>query len=191
VAQASPVRRKSGANRPVARAGARARGTKARTKARARARARDEGEGEGRIQLHALLCYHECETEPEPVYAGACKEESACQPGSIEERYKVIIRRGRLRRPAPRLSITKVIAEGAKPRLDYAALARWVSRRCPECPRDPCIPLANLRIRANDDDTRWKTDVDISVRPICYSNDLLFQLILGLLAEQPDQRTSE
>jgi hypothetical protein len=91
----------------------------------------------------------------------------------------------------PQLRIPGVIGDSACAELDYAALVRWVSQRCPPCPRDPCIPLANLRLQCGDDEAGQGPAVDITVRPICFANDLLFQLVLGLIAEPRDYRTEK
>jgi len=42
--------------------------------------------------------------------------------------------------------------------------------------------LANIRLRHSGDS--WKPEVDIYVRPIVYTNRLLFNLIVSLLKEQ-------
>jgi hypothetical protein len=41
-------------------------------------------------------------------------------------------------------------------------------------PCDPCLPLANVRLAKADGSS--PADVDITIRPIVYTNDLLFEL---------------
>ena len=55
---------------------------------------------------------------------------------------------------------------------------------------DGCIPLANVRLpRGNRCESE---DIDISVRPIVYTNDLLFELIVGVMNEwQPRPRAGK
>jgi hypothetical protein len=133
--------------------------------------------------LHVVLCYHECVAEPTAVLAGDCRDEEPCQPGLIRERYTIDIRPGCLRPRHPRLSMPDVISDG---RLDYEALVKAVSEPCPK-PHDPCIPLANLFLDFEPKTGRCtcRREVDLTVRPIVYTNDLLLQLILAAVVEAP------
>ena len=92
-------------------------------------------------------------------------------------------RAGCLRIRHPKLSIPDVISGG---RLDYEALVKAVSEPCP-CPDDPCIPLANLFLDFDSKTGRChcRREVDLAVRPIVYTNDLLLQLILAAVVEAP------
>lgn len=144
-------------------------------------------EPEEECWVHVLLCYHECLAEPALVMAGDCCHQEPCEPGVIRERYKVLFRPGKLDCPWPELVIPDVVSSDG--RIDYSTLARWVSNECPRCPEDPCIPLANLRLVKEGDRHRCHPgDIDISVRPIVYSNELLFQLLLSSLIEAPRYR---
>lgn len=138
---------------------------------------------EERKGLHVILCYHECVAEPTAVLAGDCRDEQPCQPGLIRERYIIDFGPGCLRVRRPKLSIPDVISDG---RLDYEALVKAVSEPCP-CPEDPCIPLANLFLDFDPKTGRChcRREVDLAVRPIVYTNDLLLQLILAAEAEAP------
>ena len=60
-----------------------------------------------------------------------------------------------------------------------AALVERVTRGCPALPADVCIPLGNIRLPSGEDPPK-ASDIDISPRPIVYSNDLLFDLFLAL-----------
>jgi hypothetical protein len=51
-------------------------------------------------------------------------------------------------------------------------------------PNDVCIPLANIRLPEGEDPLQV-SDIDISPRPIVYSNDLLFDILLTLAGETP------
>jgi hypothetical protein len=130
---------------------------------------------------HVVICYHECAARPEPVMAPSCEGETACAPGRVEERYKIEVRPGR----APHIgceSRSPDFVQGG--RINYPALATWITQNCPSTGGDVCIPLANIRLRGEG---CGKEDVDITIRPIVYTNDLLWDLICGLLneAEQP------
>lgn len=146
----------------------------------------DENVHDREAHVHVVLCYHECLAEPMPVHAGDCCAEDPCQPGVIREQYKIEFRPGYL--PAGcGLRIEDVIKE-CPPDYEslHAALARIVSDHCECCPEDACIPLANICVHMDDDQGRRCRcgHIDITVRPIVYNNDLLFQLLLSMLYEE-------
>jgi hypothetical protein len=131
--------------------------------------------------VHLVACYHECESDPTPVMTAECDE--PCAPGAVRERYKIWVREGCA--PPVRLEcrIPDLTSDG---QLDYGAIARWVTKCCPSPPDDPCIPLANIRLRGDHDKCHCtQEDIDISIRPIVYSNDLLFDLLICLLSDTP------
>lgn len=149
-----------------------------------RRRRRDRGD----VGIHVVLCYHECTAEPTPVLAGDCRDEEPCQPGLIRERYSLEIRPGCLPPRRPRLSIPDVISPDG--RVDYEALVAEVSKPCP-CPDDCCIPLANLHVDRDPHSGECHREIDLSIRPIVFTNDLLFQLILSAVSEPPSYRSEK
>jgi hypothetical protein len=133
------------------------------------------------IDLHVLLCYHECTAVPTPVLAGDCRDEEPCQPGLIRERYTIEFRPGCLAPRQLKLRIPDVIASDG--RVDYAELVKAVSQPCP-CPEDPCVPLANLHLDLDHESgCCHHREIDLSIRPIVYTNHLLAQLILSAVTE--------
>lgn len=141
------------------------------------------------IDLHVLLCYHECTAEPTPVLAGDCRDEEPCQPGLIRERYTIELRPGCLPPRQLKLRIPDVI--GSDGRVDYGELVKEVSRPCP-CPEDPCVPLANLHLDLDHESgCCHHREIDLSVRPIVYTNHLLAQLILSAVTEARSYRGEE
>ena len=128
--------------------------------------------------IHVLICYHECETDPTPVLAGECPSPELCEAGAIREKYEIRFGTGKLKPIGPILDeahpdlITK---EG----IDYEMLVRYITRQrgCPDKADDPCIPLANILL--TDEPHCGEEDIDITIRPVCFSNDLLFHLILS------------
>lgn len=145
---------------------------------------KQEPEKEACVQV--LICYHECESDPVPVLAGDCNTSEPCAPGTIRERYRVTFEEGCAQPYHAECRIPDVISGG---RIDYAALAKWVSLPCPEPPRDPCILLANVRLPDPEEGHHCDPEnIDITVRPIVYSNDLLFELLLAAVTEAPKQR---
>lgn len=138
------------------------------------------------VFIHVLLCYCEREANPAPILAGDCQDAGACAPGLIKEGYEIIFREGEAPAVSIECHIPDVISRGE---IDYDTLVRWVSGGCPEFPADPCIPLANIRVAHPQDEQRCHpNEIDITVRPIVYTNDLLFELLLSLLTETPSYR---
>ena len=132
---------------------------------------RDECDDE---YAHVLLCYHECESDPAPVMAGDCETVTLCASGSIREQYKVEVRAGYA---SERRSNFPDVIEGR--RIGYNAIVDYVTRACRPLPDDCCIPLANIRLR--DSNKGWVPEADIYVRPIVYTNRLLWDLIQSLV----------
>jgi hypothetical protein len=141
---------------------------------------RDDEPDEAVVRL--MLCYHECEADPTPVLGGDCGTADECAAGAIRERYRLVFKEG----AAPPIHMECRVPDLFRgDRVDYEALVKHVSEGCPQPAADPCIPLANLRLGGNGhacDPER----IDIAIRPIVYTNDLLFEIILSLLAEGRD-----
>ena len=142
------------------------------------------GDGEDDGYVHVLICFHECSADPQPLTVSECSDEGdSCAPTSIRERSKIVIADGEAPRPARHCSVPDLFDGN---RLNYEALARWVTQECRRVKGDACIPLAEIRL-PQPNQTCHQDDVDISVRPVVYSNDLLFELILGMLAESRER----
>ena len=143
----------------------------------------DSGYGCDGRYVHLSVCYHECPSDPVPALGGDCDTGGLCSPGSIRETYRIEIDDGKLA-PAPTMSrIQDVIAGG---QINYGALAIYVTNPCSPPPGDCCIPLANIRIP----DAGGKYDqnsIDITIRPIVYTNDLLYELILAFMNQGQNQ----
>jgi hypothetical protein len=138
-------------------------------------------ENEDRM-VQVMLCYHECESDPTPVMAGECGTVEECTPGAIRERYRITFKEGPASRVPLECRIPDLLYNG---RLDYGAVVKWVStdKGCREPAADPCIPLANVRLPAGEDRCDEER-IDITVRPIVYTSDLLFEILLSLLIEE-------
>lgn len=131
----------------------------------------DEDEGPC---VHVAICYHECESDPVPALGGDCDETSLCSPGAIRERYEIVVRSGKL----PDISVDCTVPDlisGCK--INYPALARYISGPCPECPDDPCIGLANVRLPEQGSKLTAE-HINIAVRPIVFNLDLLHDLLV-------------
>jgi hypothetical protein len=132
--------------------------------------------------VQVCVCFHECATDPAPVLTSECDTER-CAPSAIRERYKIELRKGRAKDPEPVCSLNDVVAGG---HLSYDALATWITRACRPLPDDPCIPIANVRL-ATEEGKCEAADVDITIRPIVYTNDLLYELILCVILNGQDR----
>jgi hypothetical protein len=153
-----------------------------------------------RLQRHLLLYYHECLAEPAPVHTSDCDHIEPCEPSAVHERFKLKVGRGLVPSPCSPLQIDDLIKTrfrdrsrrgGGSIEIDYKfcheALVELVSQPCANCQDDPCIPLANFSLVHDSQSGKWKVaDVDITIRPIVYSNDLLFQLMMSLMYDPPN-----
>jgi hypothetical protein len=133
--------------------------------------------------VHLVICYAECTTSPEPVLGGGCETSERCSPGAVREGYALRLDPGR----APEIPVDSSIPNLMKGNtVNYRALAEWVSAPC-DRPVDTCVTLANIRLPSGD--TRVEPgDIDISVRPIVYSLDLLWELALALSHDTQNRR---
>ncbi|HEX5084104.1 MAG TPA: hypothetical protein VFY40_18805 [Blastocatellia bacterium] len=125
--------------------------------------------------IQVMICYHECETDPAPVLAGDCHSAEVCAPGVIREGYRIKFTPWCDHSNNDQCQIPHIVSEG---RIDYEALVKWVTRErdCLTTPKDPCIRLAHIRLSDGHCDPE---QIDITVRPIVYTNDLLFDILLG------------
>ena len=137
--------------------------------------------------VHLVICYKEAKADPEPVLSGGCEsDDDRCSPGSIREGYELKLLPGR----APEIAVDCGIPNLVKGNnLNYRALAEWVSAPC-DAHTDPCLTLANIR-RPATGGTIELSDIDISVRPIVYSLDLLWEVLLALTHETHGRRTGK
>jgi len=128
-----------------------------------------------------LVCYHECETDPTPTLAGDCSSHDPCMPSTIREQFEICFEAGCREPRRHTCEIPDTISNG---RINYAELVEWVTRRdCFELPENPCIRLAEIVIEEGRGHHCDEDFIHIDVRPLCYVNDLLYELALGLIQE--------
>jgi hypothetical protein len=157
--------------------------------ARGQAAAKGKPAAPAQLQVHIMLCYHECPADPVPVLTGEC-DTGPCAPGSIREQFRAEFREG-FAPPFPaKCHLSDLLVGGS---IDYPELTRRVSRHCQEVPRSSCVVLANVGVADGDPCPCKNEDIDITVRRIVYSNALLFDLLLGLAesAKEQDEDDSE
>jgi hypothetical protein len=147
------------------------------------------GEEPGTGCVTVVLCYHECESDPVDVLAGECGSGSPCAPGSIREQYRIGFEEGCSDPYDPSCRFPDVLRGG---KLDYAELARFITQGCPDPPKNPCVPLANLRVKCTDEGCDIDTsNIDITIRPVVFANAILFDLMSRIVEEeQPEARES-
>ena len=126
------------------------------------------------LWYHLVICYYECGGSPEPALGDECGTE-ICVPSLTQERYKLDWRKGKAPEPPHDECLTDLIMGD---RINRRGIAMHISQRCPRPPCDPCIELANVKLARNPD--VGGPDVDISVRPIVYTNDLLYELFASM-----------
>jgi hypothetical protein len=136
---------------------------------------------------HIEICFHECDSDPEPVRAGDCEAPDPCLPGSIRERYKIVFVPWKAPKIHNMCSIEDLFSSG---KLNYEALANHITGNCTAFTTDACIPLANIRL-PQAGATVSGDDIDITIRPIVYTNDLLFELILAASPQANRPRPSK
>jgi hypothetical protein len=130
--------------------------------------------------VHLNICYHECQTDPVPALGGDCDTQAVCSPGAIRERYRLSLCDGKLTPARTTTRIPDLLSGGA---FNYRALSDYVTNACAPCADDCCIPLANIKI-PDPGGTYDQTSIHTEVRPIVYSNDVLYEIILALVQPQ-------
>ncbi|MEJ2750246.1 MAG: hypothetical protein P8183_20410 [Anaerolineae bacterium] len=150
----------------------------------------DEECEEDEYYLHLVICYEECLADPAPVLAGDCQVDPDCLPGAVRERYRLEFRPGKAEKLS--LEVGEIMPDVIRNnRINYDELELWVTQGCPQMPENTCIPLANICLTHNDNENRYETEdtgIDVTIRPIVYTNDVLFLLLLSQMADNPRHR---
>ena len=131
--------------------------------------------------VNISICYRQCDSDPVPVMVDDCGLATTCSSSAIQERYTLEVADGKVQEPDLTSAVPDFVLNG---RLNYTALVECVTRGCPDVPVDCCIPLANIHL-PNGDDPIQISDIDITARPIVYSNDMLLDVMLALSGDLP------
>jgi hypothetical protein len=140
-------------------------------------------EGERLVEenvVHICLAYHECDAEPVPVLVGDCDSQAGCAASVVRERYRILVRKGPAPEIKPDCGFQNVFApppSGAAAPL-YPELVKRISQPC-EDPEGSCVVLAQIEL-PDDNDRITPAMINPVVRPLVYSNELLFELLLCL-----------
>ena len=125
------------------------------------------------VYKHLCICYHECPTDPSPALGGDCDNQALCTPGSIREKYCLKLCDGKLCPASTTSMLSSVVTGGV---LNYGSLATYVTNLpCCAPSTDCCIALANIQIPTQGS----SYTIDITVRPLVYTADLLYELMLA------------
>jgi len=136
------------------------------------------------VYKYLSICYHECPADPSPTLGGDCDAQSPCTPGSIRERYCLKLSDGKLCPASTTSSLQTIISGGS---LSYGNLASYVANlQCFTPGTDCCIPLANISIPAPGQQY-GPGSINIAVRPLLYTADMLYKLLLALMNQNQPQ----
>ncbi len=133
--------------------------------------------------VYVCLEYLECEIDPAPVLSSECNGGQRCMPDTIQERYKITVKPCKAPEIGHRCQIPD-LTDDSTGEILYDVLVRWVSERCSSPHKDSCIPLAEIEF----DEGGHCRDIDITVRPIVYTNDLLFEMLLAITERRQTAR---
>jgi hypothetical protein len=134
----------------------------------------------GSDTVYLCLAYHECEAEPVPVFTGDCDAKEGCAASVIRERYSIIVRKGAPPEIKPTCRFPNLFAPppgGSPPQL-YSKLVEHVSQPCMD-PEETCLVLAKISLPAGNAPITAAM-IDPTFRPLVYSNELLFELLVCL-----------
>ncbi len=136
-------------------------------------------EGEGDVTLG--LAYYECEAEPTPALIGSgCDGAQAVEPGVIRERYALVVMSGAPAAITPGCEVPNLFASLGQPAF-YAQLVDRVGQPCAEGSPTPWVTLAHIRLPAAGLPITGDL-INPAVRPLVFSNPLLFDLLACLAA---------
>lgn len=131
--------------------------------------------------VHICLAYHECEAEPVPVLVGDCDSQAGCAPSIVRERYRLLVRKGAAPEIKPSCGfpdLFKPLPAAVAPPPLYSELVKRISGPCVD-PEGSCVVLAEINLP--DGNAPITVDmINPLVRPLVYSNELLFELLLCL-----------
>jgi hypothetical protein len=141
---------------------------------------------EGVANKYVCLEYLECEADPVPALTDECGGGRRCMPDSIQERYRIAIHPGKAHRNHDRCSSLGLLDKDTG-EIDYDLVAKWVSEKCGRRVEDTCIPLAELR----HDPACSRYDIDVTVRPIVFTNDLLCEILRAISANRKEKHADD
>ncbi len=130
--------------------------------------------------VHICLAYHECEAEPVPVLVGDCDSQAGCAASVVRERYRILVRKGAAPEINPTCGFPNVFTPPPTglPSPLYPELVKRISQPCAD-PEGSCVVLAEINL-PDGNGPITSAMINPVVRPLVYSNELLFELLLCL-----------
>lgn len=147
---------------------------------------------EGAVFL--CLAYHECAADLMPVLVGDCDTRQNCAPSTVRERYMFLVQPeepGRLP-PEPVCNLADIFLPASgewKLSRIHPRLADRASQAGSPLEKDIWVVLARINLPAVGQKITQQM-IDVSVRPLVYSNELLFELLF-CLAERVNECFSQ
>jgi hypothetical protein len=121
--------------------------------------------------VEICLGFTEVATDLVPVLVPDCDGQGECAPSTIREGFVVIVRAAPAAPPPADCTLPAFpVPPGAGL---HEVLAKRLRTACPPVADDACVPIARIDLAANGVDTQ-------SGRPLVYSNQLLYELIVCL-----------
>lgn len=118
------------------------------------------------------LCYAEACADPVTVFVNDCDTPGNCAAGTTVESYRIVVGAAPAKPSAPLACPINGFAKMSA--ADFQkALAGLVAGACPD-PSATCVPLARFEIPGGS--------IDVSDRPLVFSNQMLMQMVLCLKA---------
>jgi hypothetical protein len=140
----------------------------------------------GPVTVSLCLLYHECAVEPTPVLVSTCNTNGDCAPGTITERYKIVIQQG----PPAENPLGCAMPGVFGSQLNYPPasiqpdLLQWITQSCSEPSGNTCVCIAQVSVPAAGPITQQM--IDQTRCAVVANNQLLLQLIL-CLAERVEE----
>jgi hypothetical protein len=127
--------------------------------------------------IEICLLYREVETDLVPVLVPDCDGDGNCAPCTIREEFRVLVRLADNDSPSPPICQFGEIPLAENGNL-HALLCERLRGPCPPVPDDICVPIARVLLPLAED------SIDpCSARPLIYNNNVLYELILCLIAQ--------
>jgi hypothetical protein len=128
-------------------------------------------------KVYLEVCFRECRSDFVPALVSDCKPADQCAPSTIVESYCFAIHEGEPPAVAPDSdALCEALSAGTTPDEKRRNLCSVLAKEpCAGAPAEPCIVLATFTLQADG------TIGPISMcgsRPLVYSNEVLFDLLL-------------
>jgi hypothetical protein len=132
----------------------------------------------GPVTVSICLLYHECGIEPTPVLVSTCDTNGACEPGTLAERYMIVVQQGAVLDNPLGCGLPGIFGSPLDSTVIQSDLLQWVTQPCPGPSTPACVCVAQVSLPAAGTITEGM--IDQTGCAIVPNNQLLLQLILCL-----------